>query len=97
MKDMVADEVYCTPIATSSAIIFSMNKTFLFYHLFNEDGQGPMELLKGEKQNQTLLKFAPMCFLGICNLIASLKHHLDNLISFYCIFKLKALFGYDYI
>jgi hypothetical protein len=94
---MVTDEVYCTPIATSLAIIFSMNKIFLFHHLFNEDGQGPMELLKGEKLNQTLLKFAPMCSLGIHNLIASLKHHPDNLISFDCIFKLKALFGYDYI
>jgi hypothetical protein len=48
-----------------------MNKSFIFYHLFNEDGEGPMQLLKGEKLN-------PLCSLGICNLIASLMHHPNN-------------------
>jgi hypothetical protein len=56
-----------------------------------------MELFKGEKLNQTLLKFVLLCFLGIHNLIASLKHRFDNLGSLDCIFKFKALSGYDYI
>ncbi len=94
---MVVDEVCWMPIVTFSTIALSMNKIFLFRHLFNEDGQGLVELLKGEKLNKMLLKFALMCFPGICNLIVSLKHHLNNSSSFNCIFKLKAWFGYDYI
>jgi len=58
-----------------------MSKAFLFHHLFNEDGKGLVELLKGEKLNQTLLKFAPLCSLGIRNQIISLKHLFDNLNS----------------
>jgi hypothetical protein len=47
MKNMVEDEVYRTPIPTNLAIILFMSKTFLFHHLFNEDGsKGPIELLK---------------------------------------------------
>jgi hypothetical protein len=71
---MVVDEVCRMPTPTTSVIALSTNKTFLFRHLFNEDGQGPMELFKGEKLDQMLLKFVPLCSLGICNLIASLKH-----------------------
>jgi len=56
-----------------------------------------MELFKGEKLNQMLLKFAPLCSPNICNLIVSLKHSLDNSGSFDCILKLKTLFSYDYI
>ncbi len=56
-----------------------------------------MELLKGEKVNQRLLKFAPLCFLGMRNLIFSLKHYPNNLGFLDYIFKLKALSGYDYI
>jgi hypothetical protein len=75
---MVVDEVCRMPTATSMTIILSMSNSFIFYHLFNKDGEGPMQLLKGEKLNQMLLKFAPLCSLGICNLIASLKHHPNN-------------------
>jgi hypothetical protein len=75
---MVVNEVCCTLIATTLAIILFVSKTFLSHHLLNEDGKGPMELFKGEKLNQMLLKFAPLCSLGICNLIASLKHHHSN-------------------
>jgi hypothetical protein len=35
MNNMVVDEVYHTPIATTSTITLSTNKTFLFHHLFN--------------------------------------------------------------
>jgi hypothetical protein len=65
--------------------------------LFNKNGKGLVEFLKGEKLDQMLWKFAPLCSLGICNLIVSLKHHPDNSGSIDCILKLKALSGYDYI
>jgi len=94
---MVVDEVWRTPTATSLVITLSMNKSFLFHHLFNKDGKGHVEFLKGEKVNQMLLKFTPLCSLNIHNLIASLKHHFDNPSPLDCIFKLKALFGYNYI
>jgi hypothetical protein len=48
------------PNFTSFAITLIVNKTFL-YHLFNENGEGPIELLKGEKFNQTMSTFAPLC------------------------------------
>ncbi len=94
---MVTYEVYHMPTTTFSYIVLSMNKSFLFHHLFNEDGESLMEFLEGEKLNQMLLKFAPLCFLGIRNLIVSLKHCFDNMCFVYSIFKLKALFNYDYI
>jgi hypothetical protein len=94
---MVVDEGCCMPIATTLAMALSTRKTFLFHHLFNEDGQDFVELLKGEKLNQMLLKFIPLCSLDIHNFIISLKHHHGNSNSIECILKLKALFGYDYI
>ncbi len=51
---------FCMPNSTSFAISLVVNKTFL-YHLFNENGEGPIELMKGEKFNQTMSKFAPLC------------------------------------
>ncbi len=94
---MVANEVYRTPIAITLALALSMNKKFLSHHLFNKDGNGAMEILKGEKLDQMLLKFVPLCSPKIRNVIASLKHCPNNFGSIDCILKLKALFGYDYI
>jgi hypothetical protein len=37
---MVVNEVYCTPIATTSTIVLFMSKTFFSCHLFNKDGEG---------------------------------------------------------
>jgi hypothetical protein len=94
---MVVDKVCQTLTTTSSAITWSTSKTFLSRHLFNKDGEGFVELVKGEKRNQTLLKFTPLCSPGIHNLIASLKHRHNNPSSLNYILKLKASFGYDYI
>jgi len=94
---MVVNEVCHTPIATTFTIVLSTNKTFLSCHLFNEDGQGPMELFKDEKLDKMLLKFVSLCSLGIHNLIVSLKHCFNNFSSIDNILKLKALFGYNYI
>ncbi len=56
-----------------------------------------MELHKGEKLDQMLLKFTPLCSPSIHNLVASLKHCPGNFGSIDCILKLKALSIYDYI
>jgi hypothetical protein len=72
-------------------------KHFFFYHLFKDDGKDTMELLKGEKLDQMLLKFAPLCSHNICNLITSLKHYPNNFGSIDYILKLKALSGYNYL
>jgi hypothetical protein len=94
---MVEDEVYRTPTPTSLAIDLFASKTFLSHHLFNEDGsKGPIKLLKSEKLNQ-ILNFIPLCSLGICNQIASLKHCFDNSNSLDYILNLKTLFSYNYI
>ncbi len=58
---MVIDEVCRTSIVTSLVIALFANKTFLSHHLYNEDGKGFMEFLKGERLNRTLLKFTPLC------------------------------------
>ncbi len=71
MKNMVVDEVGRMPTVTSSTTASSMSKSFLSHHLFNKDGKGLVELLKGEKFNKMLLKFIPLCSHGIHNLIAS--------------------------
>ncbi len=97
MKNMVADEVCRTPFTTTLTIVLSTNKTFLSRHLFNEDGQGLVELFKGEKLDQMLLKFVLLCSPSIHNLIVSLKHCFNNSSSIDDVLKLKALCGYDYI
>jgi hypothetical protein len=53
MKNMVGNEVCWTPTTTTLAIVLSRSKTFFFHHLFNEDGQGPVD--------QMLLKFVLLC------------------------------------
>jgi hypothetical protein len=94
---MVVDEVCRTPTATSLVITLFTNKSFLSRHLFNEDGNGHVEFLRGAKVNKMLLKFVPLCSLNICNLVALLKHHLDKASPLDCILKLKTLFSYNYI
>jgi hypothetical protein len=56
-----------------------------------------MELIKGEKLNQMLLRFAPLHSPSIRNLITSLKHRFGNSGSINYILKLKALSSHNYI
>jgi hypothetical protein len=56
-----------------------------------------MELLKGEKLNQTTLMFIPFFFPNIRNLISSIKHHLGNMGSLDSILMFKSLNPYGYI
>ncbi len=94
---MVAEEVMRMPNATSFVISLAISKTLLSRHLFNEDGEVPMELLKGEKLNQTTLMFIPFFFPNIRNLISSFKHHLGNMGSLDSILMFKSLNPYGYI
>jgi len=49
VKSLVEGEVFHTPRLIVLAIALVVNKTFLSEHLLNEDGQGLMEVLKGDK------------------------------------------------
>ncbi len=53
--------MFHTPSVTPFAIALVVCKTFLFDHLFNEDGDRLMELLKGNKLYQVMDKFTPFC------------------------------------
>ncbi len=94
MKKMVIEEVLRMPTTTSLAIALVVIRTFLSHHLFNEDGEGPMEFLKGEKLNQTMLKFVPLCSLNIHKMISLFKHHPRNMGSLHSILTLKSLSPY---
>jgi hypothetical protein len=87
---VVVDKAFSMPNSTSFAKALIVNKTSLYHHLFNENGEGLIELLKGENFNQTMSKFAPLCSFNIHNLIASFKHHLENMSFIDCIIMLKA-------
>jgi hypothetical protein len=67
---MVAKEVLCMLNAMSSTMTLIVSKMFLFCHLFDENGQGIVELLKRDRFNETLLEYVPLCALNIHNLIS---------------------------
>jgi hypothetical protein len=58
---MVVDEVRWTSTTIILVITLFMSKTFIFKHLFSNDGEGHVELLKGEKYYLTMLKFSLLC------------------------------------
>jgi hypothetical protein len=47
-------------------------------HLFNEDGEGLVEVLKGTKLHQVVDKFTTLCSPNVRNLVALFKHHSNN-------------------
>jgi hypothetical protein len=49
--------VFHTQGATMSAIVLVISRTFLSKHLLDEDGEGPMEVLNGNKLHQAMDKF----------------------------------------
>jgi hypothetical protein len=69
----------------------------LAHHLFNENGEGPVEILQGEKLDKVMDKFQLLCSPNIWNLITSFKRGasiqgpMDN------IFFLTLKNPYDYI
>jgi hypothetical protein len=78
MKNMVAKKALRIPNVTSFVIALATNKTFFSPHLFNEDGQGTIELLKGDKFHEISLKFILLCSPNIHNIISSVKHRLKK-------------------
>jgi len=72
VKSMVKEEVFHTLGATVSAIVLVTSKTFFFEHLLNEDGQGPMEVLKGNKLCQVMDKCIVLSSPNVRNLVAFL-------------------------
>ncbi len=79
MKSMVIEFFLHMPNVASSTISLAASTMFLFRHLFNEDGEVPMEVLKDGKLNQTMSMFLPLCYLNIRNLISSIKHRSRNM------------------
>jgi hypothetical protein len=53
-------------------------QNLLIEHLFNEDGEGLVEFLKGNKLHEVMDKFTTLCSPNIRNLVALFKHHSDN-------------------
>jgi hypothetical protein len=96
MKNMVIDKVCRTPITTTLVIPLFTKRNF-FLITCSMRMEKVLWSFSGEKLHQTLLKFIPLYSPSICNLIASLKHHLGNLGSIDYILKLKVFFGYNYI
>ncbi len=57
IKPLVEEEVSRTPWATLSTITLVRSNFFLFEHLLNKDGEGPVEILNGDKLCQVMDKF----------------------------------------
>jgi len=72
-------------------------QNLLAEHLSNDNGEGPMEFLKGDKLHQVMDKFTTLCFPNIRNLVTLFKHHLDNKRYIDNILALKFRSVYDYI
>ncbi len=49
VKTLVKEEVFRTLIVTMLAIVLVVSKIFLSEHLFNEDGERLVEVLKADK------------------------------------------------
>jgi hypothetical protein len=65
--------------------------------MLNEDGEGPVEVLKGEKLCQMMDKFITLFSSNIRNLVASFKHWPRNRGYVSSIFAFKANSGYYFI
>jgi len=93
---LVENEVCCTPSVKNSTTGFFMSKSFLSQHLFNEDGDDPIKLLKGEHLNKVMDDFMPLCFPNICNLVVLFKRHSTNrgYIDKILLFKSKSRYNY---
>jgi hypothetical protein len=97
IKSLVEEEVFCTLGAIVSAIALVASKTFISKHLLNKDGQGLVEILKGDKLCQVIEKFLALFSPNVQNLVASFKHRPWNKGYVSSILTLKANNGYCYI
>jgi len=97
MKVLVEGQVFRTLDIKISVIALNASKAFLAHHLFNENGEGPMEIFQGEKLDEVMDKFQPMCFPNIRNFNASFKHNAGTKGPMDNILFLKLKNPYDYI
>ncbi len=74
VKALIQEEVF----HTSSTIVLVASKSFLSHHLFNEDGEGPLETLKRDKLCQVMEKFTTFYSLNVRNMVSSFKRFLGN-------------------
>ncbi len=68
VKSLVEEEAFCTLGAIMSAISLVVGKTFISKNLLNEDGQGLVEILKGDKLCQVMEKFLALFSPNVWNL-----------------------------
>ncbi len=90
VKSLIEEEAF----HTLKAIAFAVNKFFLSKHLLNGDGQGPVEVLKGDKLCQVMDKFLALFSPNVHNLVTSFKRRLRNRRYVSNIFILKVNSGY---
>ncbi len=57
VKSLVKEKMFHTSKAITSAIALVTSKTFLFEHLLNKDGEGLVEVFKGNKLCLVMDKF----------------------------------------
>ncbi len=57
VKSLVNEEVFCTSEVIVLTLALIASKTFLSEHLLNEDGEGLVEILKGDNLRQMMDKF----------------------------------------
>jgi hypothetical protein len=92
VKALIPQEVFCT----SSTIVLVASKIFLSHHLFNKDGEGPVEILKRDRLCQVMDKFTTLYSPNVRNLVSSFKHFLGNRGYTSSILAFKANIGYNY-
>jgi hypothetical protein len=82
VKSLVKEKMFHTPWGTLSTIVLVASKCFLSEHLLNENGKGPMEVLKDDKLHQVMDKFIALSSPNIWNLIVYFKHQKVMFITF---------------
>jgi hypothetical protein len=60
IKALAQGEVFHTPNAKNFVIALATSKMYFVQHLFNEDGDGLVEHLKGDKFHKVMDKFIPL-------------------------------------
>jgi hypothetical protein len=60
IEALAQGEVFHTPNAKNFVIVLAISKMYLVQHLFNEDGGGLVEHLKGDKFHKVVDKFIPL-------------------------------------
>ncbi len=95
-KRLIAEEVEHTPNMKISTILLGDNKTFLATHVFDDSGDGTMELLNNKQLEHIQNKFSKLNLPNVRNLVTAFRHcarcgYIDSIL------ELKSNSHYDYI